>query len=184
MAAPVITIMGPIGSGKTIQAHMLAQKLTWETFSTGQILRDAGNAASREAMKVGNLAATEYVQEVVLQHIRSYAPGKGIILDGSPRMLAEAKRLDDDLPEMGRKMDLVLFLQIEEPSVEVRLMARGRADDRPEVIKVRWQQYTDETMPVVDYYRARGMVRDIDAKGSPEEVAELILKAVTDAGLV
>ncbi len=183
MSAPVITIMGPIGAGKTVQAQSLAGALGWETFSTGQLVRDDNNEAVKAIMNSGKLSPTEYIQDLVLRKLRTIPDGKGIILDGSPRMMPEAERLDKELPAMGRKINLVVFLQIAEPEVERRLAQRGRPDDAPEIIKVRWQEYQCDTMPVVEHYRTKGVVAEVDALGTPQEVTARIQGVLRHAGL-
>jgi adenylate kinase len=181
--APVITIMGPIGSGKTAQAEMLAQKLGWVTFSTGQLIREDHNPEATEAGKLGKLAPTDYVQDLVLEKIKSIPSETGIILDGSPRMVAEAERLDIELPKLGRKIDLVIFLNADEPMVEQRLVKRGRHDDHPSVIQVRWNEYQRDTLPVVDRFRDLHLVSDIDGHGTHQQVNDAIIKVIHEKHL-
>jgi adenylate kinase len=181
--APVITIMGPIGGGKTMQAQMLAQELGWETFSTGQLIREDSNPQGQAAAASGNLAPTGFVQDLVVRKIGTIPGNKGIILDGSPRMLPEAERLDTELPAMGRKLNLVIFLDVDQKTVVDRLAKRGRPDDHPQTIPVRWKAYERETKPVIEHYRALNKVMTVSGEGTPQQVHNRIVKVLNDANL-
>jgi adenylate kinase family enzyme len=62
-------------------------------------------------------------------------------------------------------------------------MKRGRLDDQPETIKVRWQEFSRDTLPTVEHYRPTGNVQVVDGHGSPEEVNQRIAKVLHDAHL-
>ena len=181
---PVITIMGPIGSGKTMQANLLAKALGWQTFSTGQLIRDGDNQLAKELHDKGILAPTEFVQEMILSKIKSYPPNTGIILDGSPRMIAEAERYDKDLPALGRKMNLVIVLGVDRKTIDERLTLRGRDDDTPEGIKARFAQLTNDILPAIERYRTQGIVREVDGDEDAEKVSQRIVRVIKDANLV
>lgn len=186
--APVITIVGPIGSGKTLQAELLAAALKWRTFSTGQLLRDHSNEPHADpevvrALRSGTLASSSYVQDLVLRQVKAVKEEVGIILDGSPRKVEEAQRYDQEFPKLGRIMSLVVFLDTGRPTVEQRLAKRGRDDDQPETVKVRWAAYERDTVPMVQYYRDKGMVVDVDGHGDPEQVHGRILEALRGRNL-
>ena len=180
----VVTIMGPIGAGKTEQACRLAEETGWKTFSTGELLRRDDSKEVLKASKTGKLAPTVYVQDLVLEKIASHDASISLILDGSPRMIAEAERLDNELPKMGRKIDLVIFLNVSEEEVQRRLAMRGRHDDEPDIVKVRWQEYQNDTRPVIEHYKRKGIVCDLDGNRSLEEIHEEIMIKLKEVGLV
>ena len=176
--APVITIMGPIGSGKSVQAELLAKTLKWETFSTGKLIREGSNQEARAAHDAGKLADTRFVQELVLGKIKSFPETSGIILDGNPRMLPEAIRYDEDLPKLGRTMNLVILLMVPEEVLLQRLSNRGRSDDTPEGIKSRFHVYDTEITPTIERYREHGIVREVDGLGTKEAVNARIVEVL------
>lgn len=178
--APVITIMGNIGSGKSAQAKLIATELGWETFSTGQLIRESGNEQIIEAHNQGELAPTEFVQQMILKKVESIDKNKGVILDGSPRMLEEAVRYDQDFPKFGRKLNLVIVLKLDKEEAISRLEQRGRVDDTPEAIASRFETYETEVKPVINRYQESGIVREVDGHGSIEEVNARILKVLHD----
>ncbi len=75
-------------------------------------------------------------------------------------------------------LDAVLELKANEDSVVRRLSGRGRADDRPEVIRERLEAYRRQTEPLIEHYRQQGLLRSVDGEGTPDEVAERILTAL------
>lgn len=181
--APVITIMGNIGSGKSAQAKLIAEELGWETFSTGQLIRESGDKEVIEAHNQGELAPTEFVQQMIIDKVQSIDSTKGVILDGSPRMLEEAVRYDQDFPKFNRKLNLVIVLRLSKEEAINRLKLRGRVDDTPEAIASRFETYETEVKPVINRYKQAGIVREVDGHGSIEEVKARILKVLSDEHL-
>jgi adenylate kinase len=84
--------------------------------------------------------------------------------------LAQAKSLDEYLSGRGAALDAVLALQVDEAELVQRLMARGRADDRPEAIKERFQEFETQTRPILRYYQEQGLLREIDGMGAPDAI--------------
>jgi adenylate kinase len=82
------------------------------------------------------------------------------------------------LNERGMPLELVLALDVPEPQLVDRLLARGRPDDDRETIRERFRQYHQWAEPLLDYYRRKGILRQIDASGTPEEVFAKVRSAV------
>ena len=99
-----------------------------------------------------------------------------VLLDGSPRRLAEAKILEELMADIGRSPIIPIHLDISEDEAIKRLIARGRADDIPEAIATRLSWFTSEVVPVLEFYNDR--VITIDASGSIPEVQSAIQKAI------
>lgn len=183
--AAVVTIMGPIGSGKTLQAEMVASRLGWQTFSTGQLLRDDHTQTVQHHLDEGSLAPSEYVQELVMNKIRTIDANTGVVLDGSPRKITEAQYYEQQLPLIGRKLDLVIFLEVDLEEVKQRLAARGRADDNVHTISVRWRHYEQDTLPTVHHLEQQGIaIARISGVGEPDEVQQRVMAALKEAKLV
>jgi adenylate kinase len=75
-------------------------------------------------------------------------------------------------------LDAVVELRVDEDALVRRLAERGRADDRPEVIRERLDAYRRQTEPLVEYYRQKGLLRSVDGEGSPDDVAQRIMTAL------
>ena len=157
-------------------------------------------------MKEGKLVPDSIVLELLKNKIEEEK--RGFILDGFPRNLQQAEELDRTLREKDKKLDLVLNLLVSEKAVVDRLSARltcpkcgsvyrkgdasyergvcescgvrlyQREDDKPSVIKKRIKTYLESTHPLVDYYKKRGVLRDIPGEGSPGEVFEKIVDSL------
>jgi len=106
----------------------------------------------------------------------------GFILDGIPRTARQAEELDAMLDEVGRPLGIVFELQLSEEASLDRLGKRaeqeGRTDDTPEAIRTRLRLYHEQTEPLVEYYRARGILVGVDAGRSIDEVFAEIQKAL------
>jgi adenylate kinase len=80
------------------------------------------------------------------------------------------------LAQDGHSLDAILEFQVDEDVVVERLLARGRTDDKEDVIRHRQQLYRTETAPLLDYYGP--IVVSIDAVGDVNEVSERALRAL------
>jgi adenylate kinase len=181
-----IVFIGPPGAGKGTQGQRLQQHLGIAHLSTGDMLRDAGRAATplgleaNQFIRSGQLVPDDVVIGIVSQRLAQPDCAAGCLFDGFPRTVPQAVALDKLLAERGTPLDLVLELQVDEERLTQRLLARGRVDDRHRTILERFRQYHQNTAPLVDYYRQRKILRHVDGHGSPQEVFERI-KAVIDA---
>ena len=178
MAAPVVLILGPPAAGKGTQSRLLAEHLGAAHISSGQALRDSKDPAIVARMARGELARTEDFLHVVDEAIRSVAATTPIVLDSVGRMLPEAEWLTSTLDQLDRPLRRVLYLVVDEREARERSLRRGRADDDPSAQPLRWQRYREETIPVVEYYRRRGILTDVDGEGSVDEVAARVRAAL------
>jgi adenylate kinase len=94
--------------------------------------------------------------------------------------------LDAMLAELGTALDLVVELTVDEDEVVARLLRRahtdGRTDDSEDVIRRRQQIYADETAPLTEVYRARGLLVCVDGLGELDDVTNRLVTAVDGAG--
>ena len=106
----------------------------------------------------------------------------GFLLDGYPRTLQQVQTLDDYLAEAERPLDAVISLLADKDEVVARLLKRaeidGRSDDNEETIRVRLQVYAEQTEPLLDVYRTRGLLVEVDGLGAIDEVSERVFAAL------
>jgi adenylate kinase len=179
-----LILLGPPGAGKGTQAQRLVQHLAIPHLSTGEMLRQAIDQGSPEGLHAkqfidrGDLVPDDTVLELVRQRLGTADCATGWLLDGFPRRLSQAEALDEFLARRNTPLDGTLELHVEEEELFRRLLARGRGDDQPDVIRQRMATYYHETRPLTDYYRQRGFLDTVDATGTVEEVFARLLEAV------
>jgi adenylate kinase len=129
-------------------------------------------------MDRGSLVPDEIILAMVARRLNQPDCAPGCLLDGFPRSLAQAEALDALLARENLPLDAVLELKVDDQSLVWRLAGRGRADDRPEVIRERLETYRRQTEPLIDYYGRKGLLRSVDGEGTPEDVFQRILAAL------
>ena len=172
-----IILLGAPGSGKGTQAALLAESLGLPHISTGAILRESVEngtelgMAAREIMEAGGLVSDEIVLGIVGERMRSSDCGRGAILDGYPRNVAQARALDGVLKGLGAA-DRIVNIAVPQEELEARVRGRrdtdGRQDDSETAFQRRLEVYESETRPLLHYYGDR--VRHIPGVGSREAV--------------
>lgn len=179
-----LVLVGPPGAGKGTQAKTLSRELGVPHISTGDLFRahiseqtDLGKEV-QEYLDSGELVPDEVTNEMVRVRLAEPDAANGFLLDGFPRNTAQADVLGGMLAAEGQKLDAVLEFRVDEDVVVERLLARGRTDDKEDVIRHRQQVYRTETAPLLDYYA--GIVVAIDAVGEVDEISERALRALRD----
>jgi adenylate kinase len=106
----------------------------------------------------------------------------GFLLDGYPRTLAQVKELDGMIGHTGHRLDAVVVLTVDADEIVERLLQRarveGRADDTEDVVRRRQEVYAEQTEPLIEVYRSRGLVHEIDGMGAVDEVTKRIFDAL------
>lgn len=125
-----LVLLGPPGAGKGTQAVMLSERLGFLHLSTGDILRanvkkstDIGKKAQSFMVK-GELVPDDMVIEMMLEEIKSSDKDKGFILDGFPRTVYQAEKLDTELLKLNLPIDLVAYFKTSIDTVIFRLTGR------------------------------------------------------------
>ena len=191
MSARRLLLLGPPGAGKGTQALRLVQRLGIPQISTGDMLRAAvatGSEVGRKAksyMEAGKLVPDEVVIGVAEQRLARPDAKQGFILDGFPRTVAQAEALDRMLPKLGVALERCVALAVDEEQLVKRLLRRaeieGRSDDNESAIRERMHEYEQKTKPLIEYYRGRGVLREVDGVGTLDEVARRIEQALDGA---
>jgi adenylate kinase len=179
-----IILLGPPGCGKGTQGEILAQRAGILRVSTGDLLRDAaarGTELGKRAkafMDRGDLVPDDVIVGLLREVFASPAAAQGVMMDGFPRTVAQAEAVDRLLAERKGKVDQVLFFDVPDEELMKRIAGRakaeGRADDNPESFRQRLVVYRRQTQPLVDFYRKRGNLVDIESVGTIPEIAERV----------
>ena len=166
-----IILFGPPGCGKGTQAVFIADSLSIPHLSTGDMLRSAVSSGSeigikaKKIMESGGLVSDEVVLSIVKERISKNDSKNGFILDGFPRTLNQAEKLDS-LLDLNQKIDCVLRIKVDEEEIIKRLIDRGREDDKPEI------------KPLIPFYEKRKILFNIDGMQKIEKVSADIKKVL------
>lgn len=212
-----VVLLGPPGAGKGTQAKLLQEKLAACQISTGDILRRAvadqtplGQEAA-QYLDRGALVPDDLVVNLVAERLKEKDCDQGFILDGFPRTISQAERLDAILKETGLSLNGVLSVRVPEKVIIERLAGRRtckdcgalshaassptkkagvcdqcggetyqRADDQEQTVANRLKVYEKQTAPLIDYYRQRGLLREINGVGAIDEIRGRVVDALGD----
>jgi len=183
-----LILMGPPGAGKGTQAQVVAERYSIPAISTGDIFRknvsegtELGVQAQR-FMDAGEYVPDELTNLMVRNRIDEPDADRGFLLDGYPRTLAQVEELDGMIKHTGHVLDAVVVLTVDKEELVQRLLQRaateGRADDTEEVVRRRYEVYDDQTAPLIDVYRDRGLMIEVDGMGEVDEVSQRIFDAL------
>ena len=176
----MIIFMGVAGAGKSVQGTLLAEKLGYKWLSTGEYLRANVSGELKEQMLAGKLLSDEQIIDILKGFFESIGQDNGVILDGFPRTLAQAKWLYE--LHQNHKINIrdVIYLDASLKVVTERLLDRGRPDDTADVLGKRFEEYEKLTYPVVDWLKKQGLtVHTVNAEADVDEVQAEILNRLS-----
>lgn len=185
-----VLMLGAPGSGKGTQGARLAERYGVPHLSSGELLRahvragtELGRAATN-AMRRGDLIADDLVIGMVLDEVLRPAAANGFVLDGFPRTVPQAIAAYDLARQHDVTLKAVVLLDLPTEQLMTRLTERreqvGRIDDTEATIRHRIEVYVAKTLPLVDYYSGRGILRRVDATGTIDEVTGRVFAAVDE----
>jgi adenylate kinase len=181
-------LLAPPGAGKGTQGQRLAEIYDVAHLATGDLLRRHvadGTPLGMEAkgyMDRGELVPDRLVIDLILARLIGDEPLRGFVLDGFPRSLTQAR----DSYSFGRARNMtfhaVISLAVDEDELVRRLLERGRqsgrSDDNEVTIRHRLRVYDETTRPLLDFYRGRGILVEVDGTGAVEAVTARIRAAL------
>lgn len=181
-----IVLIGIQGSGKSTQGNLLSEKLQIPYLSTGHILRDIAKDKSRsgryikETINAGVLVPDHRMIPIVQDYLQNENYQKGYILDGFPRTVAQAQVFNGGL-------DCVVYLNVSDKEALWRLSYREEdesAEDREDetllAIRRRIELFHQHTKPVLEYYREKDMLLEINGEQTIEEIHSEIMQKLKE----
>ena len=178
-----LILLGGPGAGKGTQAGFITQKYGIPQISTGDMLRAAVKAgtplglAAKAVMDRGDLVSDDIIIGLVKERIQAPDCARGFLFDGFPRTIPQADALDRELGR-DRALQAVVYYVLGDEEIVRRSLGRGRSDDTEPVIRERLRVYRAQTEPLVARYRAAGLLAEVDASGSMDQVEALTKAAV------
>lgn len=175
---PVVFVLGGPGSGKGTQCSRLVRDFGFSHVVVGDLLRREAASGSEEGkiiaqiMQAGRIVPSEITMRLLKNILRLPANNKqAVLIDGFPRNMEQAKLFEISVAPCK----FVLYFHCDAEEMRRRILYRartsGRADDDDQVITKRLKTYIENTMPVIDFYRKRGLVQNIDSTtGGPDVV--------------
>ena len=175
-----IIMLGGPRSGKSTYSKFLTKEFQIPHVYTGDMMRSLAQQDTEIGRKVksaldkGDYVDTQIVLDTLEARLQRKDTMRGYVLDGFPRSMQQVKEMD----KRNIGYDHVVYLDVAEEEVIRRLMSRGRADDKPEIIKNRIAVYKKETQPVVDYYKDKLITIKAEGGEQPEDIAADIIREI------
>lgn len=176
-----IILIGIQGSGKSTQGNLLSEKLGLPYLSSGYIFREIAREESkwgkyvRRTLSAGHLVSDSKTIPVIEEYLKKPQYRKGYILDGFPRTLVQAQAFKEPI-------DKVFYIKVSDKEAFKRLRLRvdkeKREDDSEEAIKRRIALFHKFTEPVLDYYKKRGLMIEVNGEGTIEQIHNDIMTNV------
>jgi adenylate kinase len=174
-----IILVGIQGSGKSTQGNLLSEKLNVPYLSTGHIFRAIAKGKTaegryiKETMNAGYLISDEKTLEIVSHYLSRPEYEKGYILDGFPRTCTQAEAFKNGINK-------VIYLKVSDNEALRRISGRNdlREDETPRAIQKRIDLFHRFTEPVLNYYKEKGLLVEVDGEQTIENIHKEILKAL------
>lgn len=184
-----LILFGPPGAGKGTQSTRLIDKYQLIHISTGDLFRKhlkegtALGKLAQEYMDKGNLVPDQVVIDMVDDKIKNSGKITGIIFDGFPRTVPQAKALDALLTKKNTSITTIVELKVAEGELKKRLADRANKENRPddakpEVIENRIEVYKAETVPVAEYYQKLGKYSAVIGTGEIDQIFENLCREI------
>jgi adenylate kinase len=167
-----IIFLGPPGVGKGTIAKILEKEKGIVHISTGEIFRKEISQKTKIGLKIksiilkGGYVVDEITNKVVEKNLKNKKVKKnGFILDGYPRTIEQAKFLES----INLKLDAVILFVASKNIIKNRLLNRGRKDDNHKIIKKRIEIYNTKTKPLINFYKEKNLLFNINVEGTIED---------------
>lgn len=185
-----IALFGPPGAGKGTQSEFLIKEYKLFYISTGELLRqEIANKSklgleAKSTIESGGLVSDEIIVQIIENTITGNPDTRGFLFDGFPRTYIQAYILEGLMIKLNTALNCLININVPEEVSVKRLLERGklmgRSDDNEQVIRNRLKEYHEKTLPVLQFYRDKGICYDIDGTGSIEQVRDEIGKIIRD----
>ena len=167
-----IALFGPPGAGKGTQSQFLIEKYKLFYISTGDLLRkelkeetELGLEA-KSIIEEGGLVSDEIIVQIIEKTIQNNPEANGFLFDGFPRTYVQAYILEGLMIKLDTTLNTLISIEVPEEESVSRLLERaktsGRSDDNEVVIRTRLREYTEKTLPVLKYYKDKGIYTKVD----------------------
>jgi adenylate kinase len=179
----VVVIIGPPGSGKSVQAAKISAEYKIPTITMADLLKKEGggktsmNKKLKASIAGGDMVSDEMADDLIRRRIIRKDTVAGFVLDGYPANSKQADYLDALLKEHELPNAIIVYLDVPEQVAFSRMSARGRADDTPENMQRRWSEFAAEREAILKHYPGNRVLK-VDGTHSADKVAQAIHAAI------
>ncbi len=184
-----IALFGAPGAGKGTQSEFLIKKYKLHYISTGDLLREelkAGTKIGLEAKSIiaeGGLVSDEIIVQIIEKTIKDNPDANGFLFDGFPRTYVQAYILEGLMINLNTHLNCLINIEVPEEESVNRLLGRAkvqsRSDDNEVVIKKRLREYQEKTLPVLDFFKERGICKSVNGS-QPIELITNDIECIID----
>ena len=213
-----IILLAPPAAGKGTQSEILKKEYNLNHISTGDLLRNAAKEDNefghnlKEIMGSGKLVTDDIVLEVFNRYLDT-TDNLNLLLDGFPRNIYQASKLDEILESKNSKVDYVFLLDVPKEILADRITGRRlckscgrvynvnidklkpiidgvcddcggelyqRIDDNEATFETRYNEYLEQTLPLVDYYKNKNVLIEIESTHTVEETSNQIKEIINN----
>ncbi len=176
-----LILIGIQGSGKSTQGNILSEKLGIPYLSSGHIFREMAKEKTplgryiKETMNAGFLIPDDKTLEIVVEYLGHPEYETGYILDGFPRTVPQAEAFPNGVEK-------VIYLRVSDKEALWRLAGRDeegvREDNTLKALMKRIDEFHNKTKPVIEYYKQKGKLLEIDGEKNIQEITAEILSSL------
>ena len=185
----IVFVIGGPGCGKGTQCKRIVQNFKYQSFSTGDLLRQYvkdkkdGYEEIDNQMKEGKLISSSTLMKVLKEYILN-SRNKKILVDGYPRNQENVDVWEKEMKDLV-EVKGALYIEVSNEEMKKRLLGRneGRADNNEETIAKRLTTFEQETKPIVDYFEKQGNLIKIDGMKTVDEISKEIGDKFKEKGL-
>ena len=177
-----IALFGAPGAGKGTQSEYLIKKYKLHYISTGDLLREelkAETPIGLEAKSIiaeGGLVSDEIIVQIIEKKIKDNPDANGFLFDGFPRTYVQAYILEGLMINLNTSLNCLINIEVSEEVCTQRLLQRSkvqsRSDDNEVVIRKRLREYQEKTLPVLDFFKERGIFKSVNGEQPIENITK------------
>ena len=147
--------------------------------STGDLIRNSKDEDIKKIIDAGNLLPDNMMIKMLRAELKKIDPSSNVILDGFPRTIKQAKRLDSLLGRMGLGLNHAIYLDLPDKVAKERIKSRAKEENRKddaseEIVEKRFKEYHEKTFPLLDFYQKSRKLIKIEANEGKDKVLKQV----------
>jgi adenylate kinase len=179
----ILVMLGAPGSGKGTLSKQLSDKYGINHISTGELIRNSDDPELKKLVEGGNFIPDDMMLKILRKELKKIDLSKGIIFDGYPRNIKQARKLDSLLGKIGLGLNHAVYISIPDEVAKERIRKRAEKENRKddsseETINKRFDEYKEKTYPLVDFYKKSRKLIRIDGELGMEGVLKSAVKKI------